>query len=264
MKWEPPNAEEAMKWKRSFSGGEPCRLSVSKSSIFIQSNNRHSHSCLPLCFPFHLANSRIMLLPFYDVNPRLAAQMVPNSYVNKLVQEIYQMFIGAIYHRSSPSTTDPKPAYCNHPFTLWISQSDWAWDWAFECARCMATIEYPKRFPEKIDERRVKGLPPYHAFWYRILQLQKPLNFPLHTKDETPLCPLPKLAPMRTGRTHEERAIEFRCYHIETKNKNMWQFLWEPRTRRPHWMPPPNGLQKEIVKRTWKRLGKGGVHCNLI
>lgn len=193
-----------------------------------------------------------MLIPFIDVDPMKAAAQVPNSYVNKLVQECFQMFVGAIYHRNGKN--GKMPAYGNHPFTLWVAHSEWAWDWLMEFARCLATVEYPFRFPEKQQQRAKKGEPPYNKFWYRIQELEKPNNFDIHTMEETTMCPLPKKAPDSGAKTHRKRTRDFRAYHIQEKNQDRWQFLWEPRTVRPEWMPERNQQQEEIVKKTKKRL----------
>lgn len=160
-----------------------------------------------------------MLIPFLHENPRKAAQLVPNGYVNKLVQECYQMFMGAIWHLGPKLTKGP--AYCNHPFTKWVASSSWAWDWLFNFAQELATVEYPKRYPEKQDKRKKS----YHIFWYKIAELEKPTNFSVTTKEETMLCPLPKAIKKPKGINHHERALEFRHYLKKFKNKNKWQFF---------------------------------------
>lgn len=185
-----------------------------------------------------------MLIPFYDVNPRIAAQLVPNGYVNKLIVEAYQMLYAASWYHFPMARK--APGYFNHPFTVWASQSQWAWDWLIEFARACALDEAPKRY----------GTTKINAAWQKIQALPRPTRFIFTTMQETPLCPLPAAALQDGAVCHADRAAGFRAYHRDTKNKDTWQFLWEPRTRRPDWMPKRTHEQDEVVEKIRKRMKK--------
>ena len=68
-----------------------------------------------------------MLIFLVDINPCVAASMTPDNFVDKLIAEARQMFSGALSHfypRAGKAV-----GYANHPFTLWLMQSEWAWNW---------------------------------------------------------------------------------------------------------------------------------------
>lgn len=119
------------------------------------------------------------------INPREAARLIPNGYVNKLIVEAYQMLNAACwYHFPMASKA---PGYYSHPFTVWVAQSEWAWDWLVEFARTCALLEAPKRYGTQ---------KPVNKAWVRICALVKPSSqrFIYHTAEDTPLCPLPAAA----------------------------------------------------------------------
>jgi len=199
-----------------------------------------------------------MLIPFINTDPSVAAEEVPNGYVNKLITESLQMMTGAVWHHQPEETRGKLPGYGNHPFTVWIAHSKWAWDWLYCFACALAEREYPKRYPEKIARRKRKKESLTHKSWDKIQELEVPSEFEFATMSETPLCPLPKAAKgLPNVCTHTQRAGEFREYLKTCKNKDMWQFLWEPRTRRPAWMPERNAAQNAIVERHHKKLKLG-------
>lgn len=185
-----------------------------------------------------------MLIFFLDVDPTVAASYVPNGHM-KLAIECGQLFRGAMWHHNNGK----KPGYANHPFTHWVRDSEWAWDWLMAFAEALACYEYPMRYPKKRER-------PFHGAWYTIQKtVVKPTNFKYRTKEETPLCPLPKaMQNPQPVATHEERAIQFRMYHVLHKNREEKLFLFEPRTRRPYYMPPRTPLQEELVQQDRKRL----------
>lgn len=193
-----------------------------------------------------------MLIFFLDVDPTVAASYVPNGHM-KLAIECGQLFRGAMWHHDGASGVQgKKPGYANHPFTLWIRDSEWAWDWLMAFAEALSCREYPTRYAENAKKRKR----PFHGAWYTIQEtVTKPLHFKYRTKDETPLCPLPKaMKDAKQVDTHEERAIQFRMYHVLHKNREDKLFLFEPRTRRPYYMPPRTQLQEELVQEDRNRL----------
>lgn len=190
-----------------------------------------------------------MLIFFLDVDPTVAASYVPNGHM-KLAIECGQLFRAAMWHHQADGSK--KPGYVNHPFTLWIRDSEWAWDWLMRFAEALSCHEYPKRYAENAKKRKR----PYHGAWYTIQEtVVKPANFTYRTKTETPLCPLPHaMQNAEPVSMHEERAFQFRMYHVLYKNHKEKRFLFEPRTRRPYYMPPRTPLQEELVQQNRKRL----------
>lgn len=175
-----------------------------------------------------------MLIPFLDTDPSVAAALVPNGHVIKLAVEAFQILRAC-------TTSESSGGWTRHPCVRWARHSAWAWDWVFAFARCLATREYCARYQ--------KSEP--HGVWARIEQLERPHEFAVYTEQETPPCPLPAAA---AGSGQEDRVLAFRRYYAEHKNKPMWQFLWEPRARRPEWMPKRTREQDEIVMRIAKRM----------
>ena len=189
--------------------------------------------------------SAAMLIFFLDIDPVVAASLVPNGHM-RLVVECGQIFDGVLWFHSG--SQGKAPGYANHPFTVWVRESSWAWDWCMEFARAIACVEYPNRYAEKKRS--------HHGSWDRIRLMNKPSTWKYTTMEETPLCPLPAAVANQsiTATTHAMRAIQFRIYHVSHKNKDRHQFLYEPRARRPKYLPARTPIQEEIVQRHKKKL----------
>lgn len=185
-----------------------------------------------------------MLIYFTSICPKTAARDANNSYCNKLLQECLIMFRGAIYLINK---CGKPPGYSSHPFTKWIASSEWAWDWLWQFVITLGEEEYPTRFPENQS---------YHQCYLSILELTKPTNLPKKLMEQTDLCPLPKVMEDVTADSHEERAEQFRKYICEYKNSAKWQFMFEPRTSRPNWMPKRTLEQDELVEKQRITLNK--------
>lgn len=200
-----------------------------------------------------------MLIPFLHTDPSKVALLLNRSYVVKLPVEAFQCLMAALSRLDSEvfcslpqlygelfgelNTRKKLYGHAHHPFVRdWICKSQWAWDWTLQFA-IAACHEYAKRRLERV------GKVCEHSVLQKLYILQK--HRPHFDNIEPLVPPLPKLArpyPWASN-VFAARTIEYRKYFAETKNKPMWQFLYEPDTRRPHWMPPRTPEQEEIVKR---------------
>lgn len=196
-----------------------------------------------------------MLIPFVDIDPTVAATLINNSYVNKLATEAYQCLMGTLFRLSPESfkqlkgvTELPsKYGYSNHPFVRdWLCQTSFAWDWTttFALAACE---EYSRRF-----HGRVHGM---RDTLKLIKDLHKPSSYECHDYMAPPLPKAAKPMPLTLGEL-ETVVQEYRGYFCDQKNGDTWQWLYEPRARRPDWMPPRNAIQECEVERTRVRMDK--------
>lgn len=192
-----------------------------------------------------------MLIFFLDLDPAVAASLVPNGHM-KLAVECGQLFRAAMWHHTDQSTKPP--GYYRNPFTLWLKDSEFAWDWLMGFAEAVSCREYPTRYAEN-QRKRAR---PYHGAWYSIAEtVVKPAHFRFRTMEETPLCPLPKNCPVEEGfeaTTHAQRVLQFRIYHVACKNLDNKRFLYEPRARRPAYLPRRTEAQEALVAQDRKRL----------
>jgi len=225
-----------------------------------------------------------MLIPFLDVDPRKAASFVPNGHIQKLQQESWQLLFAAAWRLNTKNGTLPikingvampmkKPGYWNHPATVWVASSSWAWHWVRAFALALAHIEHPNRFPDKYDacgvrketitrkRAREEGWQVQnYADKIRMMQLPFQIRKTAADGSDTLPCPLPSIAfvvyPNTTS--HAQRAIEYRGYFAVYKNHARWQFLWEtrPGTKRPAFMPQRTAEQEQIVSRWRSKLSK--------
>lgn len=191
-----------------------------------------------------------MLIFFLDLSPTIAASYSPDNFVDKLVVEARQIFSAALSH-FYPRAGKPY-GYAHHPFTLWIMQSEWAWNWLVEYCRACAEKEKIARFPQVKKRER-----PLNSAWYWIRdEMPTPPFWRYRTQEETPPMPLPDKVKFgdTAAKDHEEVVARMRLYHLLTKwestvEKPKWQYLYRFPAFPPAYLPVSEKQKEKMTKK---------------
>lgn len=167
---------------------------------------------------------------FLDENPQKAAQSLCDKHVVKMVLETAQMCSTAVQQsfQLDPLPSTYKPAYVNHPMTLWVGEK---WDnmnWALNHGMAIAK-EYTHRYGRIHKSQKVLEDIAEHYFpvldWPHAFRISTP-----------PLC-MPDVCKegMRDdiGWLHSVRFVDaYRLYYNEYKRP----FAKYTKRERPEWL----------------------------
>ncbi len=92
-----------------------------------------------------------------DPCPESAAQMLCDKHVPKMLLESCQMLCTGYQKHAGLDSTLYKPAYINHPMTIWVGHSKQNWRWLFEHAKGIAE-QYTLRFNRKHKSQNILTL----------------------------------------------------------------------------------------------------------
>lgn len=167
---------------------------------------------------------------FLDENPQKAAQSLCDKHVVKMVLETAQMCSTAVQQsfQLDPLPSTYKPAYVNHPMTLWVGEK---WDnmnWALNHGMAIAK-EYTHRYGRIHKSQKV--LEDIAEHYFPVLDWPHPFRI-----STPPLC-MPDVCKegMRDdiGWLHSVRFVDaYRLYYNEYKRP----FAKYTKRERPEWL----------------------------
>lgn len=79
-----------------------------------------------------------------DKDPAMAARMLCDKHVVKMILETAQMLCTAV-HANGHTNTPYRPTHKKHPCTLWVNESKENWDWLVVHGEEMC-LEYTRRY----------------------------------------------------------------------------------------------------------------------
>jgi hypothetical protein len=152
-----------------------------------------------------------------DNNPTIAAEYHTDKHVVKMILESAQM-LSTAHHISGTNETLKemiyKPAYANHPCTVWARQSSSNYFWLFELFKSLL-LEYNRRYGKEHSSNIMT--------W---LLRDKPSNIP-----DGPLTPFAQAMP---DQYKDSNAVI--AYHKYYNNEKKHLFKWSTR-------PTPSFIQ---------------------
>lgn len=179
--------------------------------------------------------------------------MTPDNFVDKLIAEARQMFSGALSHfypRAGKAV-----GYANHPFTLWLMQSEWAWNWLVAYCGTCAEKEKVARFPEVKKRER-----PYNNAWYWMMEdMPRPPFWRYRTREETPPMPVPdKVLFGQEPKDHDDVIARMRLYHMLTKwqGQTKWHYMYREPAYPPAYLPVSEAQKEKMIATNNKRQKK--------
>lgn len=92
-----------------------------------------------------------------DPCPKSAAEMLCDKHVPKMLLESCQMLCTGYQKHAGVNDTLYKPAYVNHPMTIWVGHSKQNWLWLFEHATAIAE-QYTLRYNRIHKSQRILSL----------------------------------------------------------------------------------------------------------
>lgn len=105
-----------------------------------------------------------------DSCPKVSAQMLCDKHVPKMLLESCQMLCTSYQKLAGTKDGLYKPAYKNHPMTIWVGHSKQNWLWLFEHAVGIAE-QYTKRYNKIHKSQRILS-----SLWLLQAEDSIPLN----------------------------------------------------------------------------------------
>ena len=169
---------------------------------------------------------------YLDKDPEIAAQMMCDKHVVKMILESAQMLSTAHRVLDPPSELiEPmyKPTHKNHPAAVWVRESDANYKWLYDLWFWLAK-EYWWRY-DKI-----------HKTWEKLYNKlsHTPLNIPSGSFTSPPLC-MPDEYKIETGNSLNDAIESYRKYYIKDKSSfAKWGGIVENMRQPPEWWKNAN------------------------
>lgn len=164
---------------------------------------------------------------YLDRDPHIAARMLCDQHVVKMILETCQMLCTAHHVLDGPNEWGYKPTHINHPSTVWARTTNNNYNWLYCHLQGMAQ-EYTRRYRRQ------------HESWIKMNDLVRtpPLNIPIGPLTQPPQC-------MPAMYKQPDAMYAYRLYYALDKSE--FARYKDPRTK-PQWLQDMQNVYADMME----------------